>query len=1478
MTLVRTATRNRWRSRTPLGSVPRPAGRPRRPLPSPSQTRSESASGCSLTGVSSRIAKTRVVVPPHIRADGTRVGGYTYERKGKKLTRSRARSNRVRVMSMQDALKAEGDDIKIPPRGKDEPDFVYQARVLKALPEQDKHDIIAMIRERTDVCPPIHDAAVQWRAERGLPEPKADWDNVTADLSKAKKITAALETTDRDPNNSRYRAAYDDFKLQTDEMWDLLTNKLGVQVEVWDERTEGRDDPYETAEAQALDLIQNHHIYVNRGEFFIGNDPLSPTGTKHPFMTGPEYFRFRAVHDAFGHAGVGGGFDRHGEYEAWMHHSSMYTGEGQKAMSTEYHGVNSWLWDKGYPLPEEHWGVLLPDDLIKTPFDEHGNVVRKDARRDRLVAIINQAGLTHEAATMLDNDYEHTHHHHVLGLLPSSRVSKAGKLRDGDGDGMVLDGKPGQRPATPAEKARGRAARAAKKARGGSKGGGRASVRPATYKGKAGWKLTGKDADGRTVSSFYDNEDTARRDAAKLKGTKPGSRFKADFGAPKKADPKKFMEADRKNAPLGSKENPIQVKSAKKALALIAEGKHVEMDKDTVAVMLDKLSAIGKEAFEKGEDTPDFDLCRVHVPDTNIFCEDNKGIIRSKMPQLSGKKLKPGSYADKKLKRQQAAAVAAGTKVPDEVDLAEEFIASLTQKGVRVTDEKVDANKLKATQSELKGGQIGGMMAASTIKGGKLDLSKPIFVSSDGFILDGHHRWASLAALEFTEGENLQMNIRRIHMPVQELVDVTNTYTREMGVLPKAAGGKTDVKKWDPECIGCVEKKAGRGPNPKSSAKEIVGSHGHRSHGKSILWPALYEHLRKKGHSKAKAAAISNGQWNKKHGKGAKNAMSTRVTKLSPKEMAQRKKAALASALKRRKGGNSRETPKAKKRRDMDAAARTARAITSGRRAARSPFIGGAYPPPNGVAKRALTPAEIKQRQMAAYKSALARSMKAKEIDRRRKKGRRKKGQSGSVPALRTRSSNPYVKNARKAFKHTAEHMAAEASGFGMMANLVREENQPWAYHPKAVNAARVRKDDEPISGEISKLDDDKQLVYGWMYVTHDTNGEIVVDKSGDFVDTIDELDDAVVDFVLHSRTGGVDHSRDDEDSPVQASRLVESIVFSPEKIEALGLPEGAVPNGWWAGWKVDDPEVWADVKSGKYKSFSVHGSGVREPYAAEIVVKDDELEKRKPVFMAASDNSVRRPGRRQLSPAELAQRKAAAVSSARRRQKRNPKPGKKSYKRSQRTGGNYAGITPTSSQSSRIDAVNRRNAVKERIVRGTHTPEDIDLLYQRRKRVERNVVGKKEAPQSAAVQAATYVGRQVRTAAQSGTISSAQRQQRIDAARASAAARKGTGTKDKNPQTPETKAAERKRKMLTAKPGTKENKAALTSMRTAIDTGEPLDIPAKDIGEMLQAAADQGFTVKKSDDGIYSIRTKTGVLKVRPKSDKKTTKKKEGA
>lgn len=141
---------------------------------------------------------------------------------------------------------------------------------------------------------------------------------------------------------------------------------------------------------------------------------------------------------------------------------------------------------------------------------------------------------------------------------------------------------------------------------------------------------------------------------------------------------------------------------------------------------------------------------------------------------------------------------------------------------------------------------------------------------------------------------------------------------------------------------------------------------------------------------------------------------------------------------------------------------------------------------------------------------------------------------------------------------------------------------------------AEIDADDEAgdeffAEGEIEKSDDDKQLVFGWCSIAKRADGTVVVDKQGDVLEDIDQMEKVAYDFVLHSRDGGEMHVRKG------VSTLVESFVSTPEKWQAMGIPEGTLPVGWWVGFHVIDKRVWQDVKSGKYRMFSVHGSGLRK-------------------------------------------------------------------------------------------------------------------------------------------------------------------------------------------------------------------------------------------------------------------------------------------
>jgi hypothetical protein len=86
---------------------------------------------------------------------------------------------------------------------------------------------------------------------------------------------------------------------------------------------------------------------------------------QHPLMGcdfGGAYDRFRAVHDVLGHAYLGVGFDRDGEYMTWWHQEQFHSWLARRALATELHAEHSVRWTTG-ELPE-HKAVLLDERII----------------------------------------------------------------------------------------------------------------------------------------------------------------------------------------------------------------------------------------------------------------------------------------------------------------------------------------------------------------------------------------------------------------------------------------------------------------------------------------------------------------------------------------------------------------------------------------------------------------------------------------------------------------------------------------------------------------------------------------------------------------------------------------------------------------------------------------------------------------------------------------------------------------------------------------------------------------------------------------------------------------------------------------------------------------------------------------------------------------------------------------------------------
>ncbi len=120
------------------------------------------------------------------------------------------------------------------------------------------------------------------------------------------------------------------------------------------------------------------------------------------------------------------------------------------------------------------------------------------------------------------------------------------------------------------------------------------------------------------------------------------------------------------------------------------------------------------------------------------------------------------------------------------------------------------------------------------------------------------------------------------------------------------------------------------------------------------------------------------------------------------------------------------------------------------------------------------------------------------------------------------------------------------------------------------------------ISAEIRKVDPDQQLVFGWAWVSTDDDGNLVVDSHDEVIEPA-EIEAAAYDYVLEARDAGEMHEGE------AVGKMVESLLLTPEKAEAMGLGKTEA-TAWWVGMYIEDPEVFGKIKQGDYKMFSVQG------------------------------------------------------------------------------------------------------------------------------------------------------------------------------------------------------------------------------------------------------------------------------------------------
>lgn len=214
-----------------------------------------------------------------------------------------------------------------------------------------------------------------------------DFQSIVADPVRGPEIGAAYNALPLD--DPAAHASYQAMADETAKQYEYMTGTLGIKVDVQ------ATDPYPSVKEMVNDVQNNHHISVLSTE----------TTGSHPFFSNETNDQFRAVHDVFGHAATGRGFDRNGEEAAWTAHSQMFSPLARQAMTSETRGQNSaMVWGNGEFQPQKV--ALLPTEYVTRAALVNAEL-RKSVKEAEAVAAITQAG------SDADNLYSVGYSHHA---------------------------------------------------------------------------------------------------------------------------------------------------------------------------------------------------------------------------------------------------------------------------------------------------------------------------------------------------------------------------------------------------------------------------------------------------------------------------------------------------------------------------------------------------------------------------------------------------------------------------------------------------------------------------------------------------------------------------------------------------------------------------------------------------------------------------------------------------------------------------------------------------------------------------------------------------------------------------------------------------------------------------------------------------------------------------------------------------------
>ena len=171
----------------------------------------------------------------------------------------------------------------------------------------------------------------------------------------------------------------------------------------------------------------------------------------------------------------------------------------------------------------------------------------------------------------------------------------------------------------------------------------------------------------------------------------------------------------------------------------IFAGEHPMVEKENVSAFLMKAA--------KRTDHPD--LTELSVEGTLLYGDEGMGIARKDMPQIPGKE-------------------------------RARFLAEIEEsKGITAEKEKVDPTTLKPVQKEISAARSGAIYEKFR-EDGSIPKDERILISSDGYVIDGHHTWGAAVAFAF-DNPGTELPVYRLSVTAKEALDVSLEWSKANG-------------------------------------------------------------------------------------------------------------------------------------------------------------------------------------------------------------------------------------------------------------------------------------------------------------------------------------------------------------------------------------------------------------------------------------------------------------------------------------------------------------------------------------------------------------------------------------------------------------------------------------------------------------------------------------------------------------------------